>query len=52
MGQDPTAQLFPAVHGCHLNDRVFRDYLAPALKELGEAGLRAPCASVPRTHLL
>jgi integrase len=40
VGKDPTAQLFPAVHGCHLNDRVFRDYLAPALKSIGRQDMR------------
>ena len=34
------AQLFPAVHGCHLNDRVFRSYLAPALKSIGREEVR------------
>ena len=40
VGKDPTAQLFPAVRGCHLNDRVFRDYLAPALKTIGREDMR------------
>jgi integrase len=40
VGKNPTAQLFPAVHGCHLNDRVFRDYMRPALKTLGREDLR------------
>jgi integrase len=40
VGKDPTAQLFPAVRGCHLNDRVFRDYLAPALKAIGREDVR------------
>jgi integrase len=40
VGKDPTAQLFPAVHGCHLNDRVFRDYLAPALKTIAREDMR------------
>jgi integrase len=40
VGKDPEAQLFPAVRGCHLNDRVFRDYLAPALKGIGRENLR------------
>jgi integrase len=40
VGKDPTAQLFPAARGCHLNDRVFRDYLAPALKAIGRDDVR------------
>jgi integrase len=40
VGEDATALLFPAVHGCHLNDRVFRDYLRPALKSIGREDLR------------
>ncbi len=40
VGEDPTAQLFPAARGCHLNDRVFRDYLAPALKAIGREDMR------------
>jgi integrase len=40
VGKDPTAQLFPAARGCHLNDRVFRDYLAPALKSIGREDMR------------
>ncbi len=40
VGKGPTAQLFPAARGCHLNDRVFRDYLAPALKAIGRGGMR------------
>jgi integrase len=40
VGEDPTVQLFPAVRGCHLNDRVFRDYLAPALKAIGHEDMR------------
>ena len=40
VGADQAAQLFPAVHGCHLNDRVFRDYLRPALKSIGREDLR------------
>ena len=40
VGEDPTAQLFPAARGCHLNDRVFRDYLAPALKTIGREDMR------------
>jgi integrase len=30
----------PALRGCHLNDRVFRDYLAPALKAIGREDMR------------
>jgi integrase len=40
VGKDPTAQLFPAARGCHLNDRVFRDYLTPALKAIGREDMR------------
>jgi integrase len=40
VGSDASAQLFPAKHGCHLNDRTFRDYLAPALKSIGRQGMR------------
>lgn len=40
VGRDPTAQLFRAARGCHLNDRVFRDYLAPALKAIGHEDMR------------
>lgn len=36
----PTSQLFPAARGCHLNDRVFREYLAPALKTIGREDMR------------
>jgi integrase len=36
VAKDAPALLFaPARGGCHLNDRVFRDYLAPALAEAG-----------------
>lgn len=35
VGSDPDSLLFPAERGCHLNDRVFRDYLEPALADLG-----------------
>jgi integrase len=38
--KDSTAQLFPAARGCHLNDRVFRDYLAQALKAIGHEHMR------------
>lgn len=34
------ALLFPATRGCHLNDRVFRDYLDPALTKVDRKGLR------------
>jgi integrase len=40
VGEDPTAQLFPATRGCHLSDRTFRDHLAPALKTIGRQGMR------------
>lgn len=40
VGEDADAQLFPPARGCHLNDRVFRDYLAPALKAIGRDDLR------------
>jgi len=30
----------PARGGCHLNDKVFRDYLAPALKSIGREEVR------------
>ncbi len=40
VGEDPTAQLFPAVRGCHMSDRTFRDYLAPALKTIGRQDMR------------
>jgi integrase len=40
VGEEPTAQLFPAVRGCHLNDRMFSRYLAPALKSIGREDLR------------
>ena len=39
--KDGDALLFPpARNGCHLNDRVMRDYLAPALKAIGREGVR------------
>lgn len=40
VGKDGNALLFPAVRGCHLNDRVFRDYLEPALETIGREDLR------------
>ena len=37
----PNAQLFPAVlGGCHLNDRVFRDYFVEAQEAIGVEGVR------------
>ncbi|WP_204806739.1 tyrosine-type recombinase/integrase [Mycobacterium riyadhense] len=40
VGASDDALLFPAVRGCHLNDRVFRDYLTPALESINRKGLR------------
>lgn len=41
VGTDAGAPLFGAARGgCHLNDRVFRDYLAPALKAIDCEGVR------------
>jgi integrase len=41
VNKDHGAQLFPASKdGCHLNDRVFRDYFTPALKAIGREGVR------------
>ena len=41
VGEDSDALLFPPARGgCHLNDKVFRDYLAPALKSIGREGVR------------
>jgi integrase len=45
VAKDEEAQLFPPARGgCHLNDRVFRDYLDPALEAIGhktgEDGMR------------
>jgi integrase len=38
---DAEALLFPpARSGCHLNDRVMRDYLTPALTAIGREGVR------------
>jgi integrase len=37
---DPEALVFSAERGCHLNDRVFRDYFAEALKSIGREGVR------------
>ena len=37
----PDAQLFPAaMGGCHLNDRVFRDYFVEAQEAIGVSGAR------------
>jgi integrase len=40
VAEDPEALVFPAARGCHLNDRVFRDYFAEALKSVGREGVR------------
>jgi integrase len=41
VAEDADALLFPPARGgCHLNDKVFRDYLAPALKSIGREGVR------------
>lgn len=40
VGAKPDSLAFPAVHGCHLNDRVFRDYWNDALKSIGREGVR------------
>jgi integrase len=40
VGDDPKALVFPAVTGCHLNDRVARTYLEPALKSIGRESVR------------
>ena len=37
---DRDAMFAPARGGCHLNDKVFRDYLAPALKSIGREEVR------------
>lgn len=38
---DADALLFPPARGgCHLNDKVFREYFNPALKQIGREGLR------------
>lgn len=40
VADDPEALLFPAAKGgCHLNDRVFRDYFTAAAKAIGREGL-------------
>ena len=38
--KDPEALLFWAARGCHLNDKVFRDYFTPALASIGREGVR------------
>lgn len=39
--EDDAAQLFPATRGgCHMNDRVFRDYFTDALSSIGREGVR------------
>jgi integrase len=39
--KDAAANFFPAARGgCHLNDRVFRDYFMPALAAIGREGVR------------
>jgi integrase len=40
VANDPEALVFPAVHSCHLNDRVFRDYFTDAVKAVGREGVR------------
>lgn len=41
VAEDADAQLFPAAQGgCHLNDRVFRDYFTDAQKAIGVDGVR------------
>ena len=40
VAKNPDAQLFSAVYGCHLNDKVFRGYLAPALATIGREHVR------------
>ncbi|KUI13394.1 integrase [Mycobacterium lehmannii] len=41
VGAEPNAQLFPAAQGgCHLNDRVNRDYFAAACAAVGIEGMR------------
>ena len=36
----PTHCCSPARSGCHLDDKIFRDYLATALKAVGREGVR------------
>ena len=38
--KDAGAQLFPAVKGCYVNDRVFRDYFTSALKSIRRDSVR------------
>ena len=41
VAKDPEAQLFPAERGgCHLNDKVFREYLRTALESVGRQDVR------------
>lgn len=41
VAKGPDAQLFPAaMGGCHLNDRVFRDYFVEAQEAIGVEGVR------------
>ena len=41
VAKDAQAQLFPAAKGgCHLNDKVFREYLATALEAIDRKGVR------------
>lgn len=41
VAKDADAQLFTAARGgCHFNDKVFREYLAPALKAIGRKDMR------------
>lgn len=41
VGKSPDALLFPAtMGGCHLNDRVFRDYFVDAQEAIGVSGVR------------
>lgn len=41
VADDPEALLFPPARGgCHLNDKVFREYFNAALKSIGREGIR------------
>jgi integrase len=40
VAEEPGALLFGAVRGCHLNDKVFRNYLVPALAAIGQPNVR------------
>jgi integrase len=41
VAKDADALLFPPARGgCHLNDKVFREYFSPALKSIGREGVR------------